>query len=162
MTPVRSFILLGQYGVGRGMLALQDPLSNLGRVTSHQWYDNSVISEINRTSIRVAVIGFSLGANQLGFISQNVIRKIELGVAYDPSRQSPLTRIAGGSYVETAPKFNRLICFYNPGTWFYGGAVYVGSNVQTVQISSTHFGVPNMPELHNTTYAAVKHLSGQP
>lgn len=163
MNHVRSFILLGQYGFGSGMLALQEPLSKFGPVTSHQWYDNGVINEINRTSgIRIAVIGFSLGANQLGYIGQNIRRPVDLGVAYDPSRKSPMARqIPGGRYVEDITNFNRVICFYNPTTWWFGGACYIGPGVEIREISSTHFGVPYIPALHDVTIAAVKHLSEQ-
>jgi hypothetical protein len=159
-TPVRIYLLLGQGGLSTssGMLALQTQLGGYGLVSVHDWNDVNVIPAINRETGRVAVVGYSLGANQLGWIGQHVTRNVDLGVAYDPSRQSPLTR--GG--VEQIANFDRVICYYNPGTWFYGGAKLVGPNVEIVPISSTHWGVQFRSDLHNLTIAEVSKLSEQP
>jgi hypothetical protein len=73
-------------------------------------------------------------------------------------RQSPLTR--GGA--EQIANFDRVICYYNPGTWFFGGAKLVGPNVETVPINSTHLGLQFRSDLHNLTIAAVSKLSEQP
>jgi hypothetical protein len=159
-TTVRTFVLLGQGGTftSHGMLTLASEASKYGPVSVHSWYDVNVISAINRETGRVAVVGYSLGANQLGWIGQHITRKVDLGVAYDPSRQSPLAR--GG--VEQIPNFDRVICYYNPGTWFFGGAKLVGPNVELVPIISTHLGLQFRSDLHDLTIAAVSKLREGP
>jgi hypothetical protein len=86
-TTVRTFVLLGQGGTltSRGMLTVANEASKYGPVSVHSWYDVNVIPAINRETGRVAVFGYSLGANQLGWIGQHVTRKVDLGVAYDPA-----------------------------------------------------------------------------
>ena len=64
--------------------------------------------------------------------------------------------------MEQIANFDRVICYYNPGTWFYGGAKLVVPNVEIVPISITHVGVQFRSDLHNLTIAAVSKLSEQP
>ena len=142
------------------MAQLAKRLEAYGPTTFHDWNDTSVIPLIhNVRETKTAVIGFSLGANQLGWIDSHILRDIDLGVAYDPSRQSPLvTPMTDGSYIQRAPHFRRLLCYHNPGTWFYGGSRYVGSHVETIHIDTAHLAVQFSEELHGRTIAAVKAL----
>jgi len=55
--------------------------------------------------------------------------------------------------------FDKLICYYNPSTWVFGGAKYVGPNVEIVPINAMHLNVPNVPGLHERTIAAVVRLA---
>src|SRR5260370_40951260 len=95
MAIKRIFILSGQGGGWTSLpfeAELSARLKKYGEVSTHLWRDATVPGLINKTPTRVkiAVAGFSLGANQLGWISGWVKRGIELGVAYDPTKQSPL------------------------------------------------------------------------
>ncbi len=157
MSAVRSFIMLGQYGIGVGMMDLVKPLSKFGLTTVHPWYDNSIITEINLYGGKIAVIGYSLGANQLGFIGTHVNRIIDLGIGYDPSRKSPQAIYSRGEWIELAPRYKKLICYYNPDTWFYGGAKYDAGEVVTIK--TFHFSVPRYPGLHQRTVSEVEKLA---
>ena len=63
-----------------------------------------------------------------------------------------------GPYVQEATRYDRLLCYYNPGTWIYGGSRYVGPNVETIHIDMPHLSVQFSEELHAKTIAAVKSL----
>ena len=155
---MRIFVLLGQGGraTSQGMVALAKRLELLGETTIHSWKDNTVIAEINRSKDKLTVVGFSLGASALGYISHYATRDIELGVAYDPSRYSPLVK--GGT--QEAPRFKRLLCYYNAGAWFWGGARYVGPNVKLIQVNNFHLGIQFNEVLHLTTLGAVAAKAG--
>lgn len=149
MGALRSFVLYGQGGrlTSFGMDALAAELARLGKVTTHEWRED-LSAEVGRCADRVALFGYSLGANQLGWLGARFSRPVELGVAFDPSRQSPLcVRSADGSWTQRAPNYVRLLCFYNPGTWLFGGSTYEGANVQVVRISMPHLSVPLSPGL---------------
>ena len=146
------------------MEQLAKRLEPYGQVTNHDWNDPGVVPAIGQQSKDdpIVVIGFSLGANQLGWINDKTGRRIQLGVAYDPSRQSPLvgTSEDGRPYTQTATHYDRLLCYYNPGTWIYGGSRYVGSNVETTHIDMPHLSVQFSEALHTRTIAAVRSLKG--
>lgn len=151
MAPLRSFVFYGQGGrvTSFGMDALAAGLRQLGEVTTHEWWEN-VAPAVNRCEGRVALFGFSLGANQLGWLGPQFGREVDLGVAFDPSRQSPLCRRLNNEWVQTAPNYARLVCFYNPGVWLFGGSRYLGDNVEVVRVSMAHLAIPLSGELRRT------------
>lgn len=155
---VRTFVLLGQGGrmTSPGMVSLAQRLG----ASVNSWNDGDVLSAINQTKGKIAVIGYSLGANQLGWISKYVTRKIDLGVAYDPSWMSPLVKYLDGKYAQVAPKFNRLICYRNSGAWIWGGSTYTGKNVEEHVVNAFHLGIQFNETLHQKTIAAVAALKG--
>lgn len=167
LRKVRSFILLGQGGsaTSGGMYNLVEPLLQYGEVSVHDWASaGDVANAVNAIHPYepVAIIGYSLGANDLGWIARFLKRHVNLGVAYDPSRKSPYAQYVNGEYVQRAPNFDKVISFYNPSTWFYGGSRYAGSNVEVVKINSTHLNVPNVPGLHERTISEVRLLAYEP
>ncbi len=162
MIDVRSFVLLGQGGrlTSAGMLSLGEPLSRYGQVTIHGWDEsNYIIGNINSGEHKnVAVIGYSLGANALGWIGSHTTRPIDLGIGYDPSRKSQLAKWTfNDGWVERCPNFKKLICYYNPDTWYFGGAKYDRGEI--VPISTPHLMVPSYPGLHQRTILEVEKLS---
>lgn len=134
MHHIRMFVLYGQGGVATsfGMNTLADRLKQFGEVSTHNWNDVSVIPAINKHEGKVAVYGYSLGANQLGWIDTWAKRQIDLGVAYDPSKQSPLVRYDSqkGEWVQYVHHYDRFICYYHPGAWLFGGSTFAGNNVE--------------------------------
>lgn len=137
--------MMGQGGIltSAGMHVLANSLAPYGAVTVHSWNDVGLLADISESlalNQTVIVIGYSLGANQLGWISRYIKKKIKLGVAIDPSKQSPLVESAEGGYVQSAPMYEKLVCFYHPQAWIFGGAKYVGENVELVPITGTHLG----------------------
>ncbi len=150
---VRTFVLMGQGGrvTSPGMVSLASRLPN---ATVHSWDDGDVIPGVNTWPSKVAIVGFSLGANALGHIGAHARREIDLGVAYDPSRLSPL--VANG--VQSAPQFKRLICFQNVGAWFFGGSGYLGNNVETIKVNTFHLAIQFDESLHARTISAIKAL----
>lgn len=160
---VRSYVLYGQFNVAGTLPSLAQRLRQFGRCTTHSWNDNSVLSDLKTQKDKVALIGYSLGANALPWIAENVHRTVDLIVGYDPSRLSPLARwdSTHSEYVEVVPaNVQKAICFYNPTSWYYGGARYVGKNIITVPITAFHLLVATDSSLHERTFQAVKSLAG--
>lgn len=160
MAKPRIFVLMGQGGhlTSAGMAGLAGRLAELGSTSLSAWNDNAVLPAIVKSTGPVAVIGYSLGANQLGWISQHVKRPIDLGVAYDPSWLSPMVERWGGKYVQRAPNFKRLIAYRNVGAWVWGGSTYIGKNVEEYEVSDFHLGIQFNEQLHKITIEAVKTL----
>jgi hypothetical protein len=159
----RIYVLSGQFGrlISAGMLSLIPRLKPYGEVSFHGFRDNSVIEGVLRSpkEQKIIIIGYSLGANQLGWISKWTFgeREIDLGVAYDPSRQSPLVhRSATGRAVQLAPNFKRLVVYYNPSAWWLGGSTYDGSNVEEIVIREPHALVQLDQSLHRRTVEYVR------
>lgn len=161
---MRIFVHSGWFGRGplsAGMAALAERLKPFGETTYHAWNDQTVIAEINSlpAANKIVVIGFSLGANELGWIDSHTQRRINLGVAYDPSKQSPLCqRNEKGEYVQEVTHYDRLLCYYHPNAWIYGGSKYVGKGVETVEINLPHLAVQFSEDLHRRTIGAVREL----
>lgn len=142
---MRSFVFYGQGGAATslGMRSLADSLAPLGEVSLHKWYEN-VAAAVNACSGLVALFGFSLGANQLGWLGPQFTRQVDLGVALDPSKQSPLCKVdRQGVRYQEAVNFKKLVCFYNPNAWVFGGSTYKGSNVEVITINTMHLAVPS-------------------
>lgn len=152
----RIFVLMGQGGrlTSPGMVSLAGRLKQHGDTTLHSWDDADVIPSINRSTLKIAVVGYSLGANAIGHIGSYAKRQIDLGVAYDPSRLSPLAN----NGIEYAPNFKRVLCYQNVGAWFFGGAGYAGKNVETVKVSTFHLAIQFDEMLHAKTIAAIAGL----
>ncbi len=159
---MRIFVLSGWFGRGplsAGMALLANRLKPYGDVTYHAWNDQSIISSVNASEGKVAIIGFSLGANELGWMDPYFKRKVDLGVAYDPSKQSPLARRdANGEYVQHVMNYKRLLCYYHPNAWVYGGSKYVGKGVETSLINLPHLSVQFSEALHSQTLTAIAML----
>jgi hypothetical protein len=164
MVQLRIFVLSGWFGrlFSVGMAQLADRLRPYGKTTYHAWNDVGVIPTINELAPdewAVAVVGFSLGANQLGWISNFVNRQMQLGIAYDPSKQSPLVRHVGDKFVQTARRFDRLLCYYHPDAWVYGGSTYAGPNVETIVVNGPHLLMMFNESLHRRTVAEIAILA---
>ncbi len=157
----RIYVLSGWFGrtASPGMNALATSLNIYGRTSFHGWRDPTVIRQINRCMDKVVVIGFSLGANQLGWYNDHVERRIELGIAYDPSKQSPLvTRNAAGEYVQHVELYDKLVCYYHPQAWHYGGSKFEGPGVVTVTVNGPHLTMQFNNALHQRTIEEVRAL----
>jgi hypothetical protein len=154
----RIYVLSGQFGrlISAGMLSLVPRLRPYGEVSFHGFRDNSVIEGILRTpkERKVIVIGYSLGANQLGWIGQwtHDEREIDLGIGYDASRQSPLAR----NGIQVVKGYKRLVCYWNPSAWWLGGARLDAPNVEVVTIRNLHALVQLDQNLHRRTVEYVK------
>jgi hypothetical protein len=160
-TGVRIYILYGQYGfpTSSGMYGLAQSLGRYGKVTTHYWDDRTIVSDARQQSGKIVIIGYSLGANSAALIAKRLAR-VDLVVAYDPSRLSPLAKPENGEYTEAvASSVRRAICFYNPNAWYFGGARLVGSQVETVAINDYHLAVPMNWRLHEITEEAVKKVA---
>ncbi len=156
---VRIFVLSGWFGraLSPGMAFLAAALHRYGEVTVHGWRDPTIIGQINRHKGKVAVIGFSLGANQLGWYNDHVERRIELGVAYDPSKQSPLvTRTKEGGFVQHVEIYDRLVCYCHPKAWVYGGSWFEGPGVDIVYVNEPHLLMQFDIGLHKRTVEEVR------
>jgi hypothetical protein len=148
---------MGQGGraTSPGMVSLAERLEEFGKSSVHAWDDPMVVQLLNaalRSGGKAAVVGYSLGANQLGYISPLVHYRIDLGIAYDPSRFSPLVK----NGVQTAPNFRKLVCYHNVGAWWFGGSRYEGPNVKTVKVNAFHLAVQFDEALHLRTIEEIK------
>jgi pimeloyl-ACP methyl ester carboxylesterase len=162
--PMRIYVLYGQYGwaTSSGMYYLAQSLAQYGEVSIHEWDDRAVVPQARRHSGKVVVIGFSLGANTAVAIA-NKLPHVDLLIAYDPSRLSPLVDVAGGAFTQhVAPTVRRAICFYNPYAWYFGGARLEGSQVELVPIINYHLAVAADQRLHEITEDAVRKVAVTP
>ena len=89
--PTRIYVLYGQYGwaTSSGMYYLAQNLARYGEVSVHPWDDRTILLDAKRHSGKIVIIGYSLGANSTVAIA-NKLPQVDLIVAYDPSRLSPL------------------------------------------------------------------------
>jgi hypothetical protein len=162
--PMRIYVLYGQYGwtTSSGMYYLAQSVARYGEVSIREWDDRTIVPEARRHSGKIVIIGFSLGANTTVAIA-NKLPHVDLIVAYDPSRLSPLVHAADGEFTQhVAPTVRRAICFYNPYAWYFGGARLEGSQVETVLISNYHLDVAVDQRLHEITEEAVKQVAVTP
>lgn len=153
---MRVYVIYGQGGyltsMGMstlaGRIAKQFPKSI---VTKHGWNDpNLIINDIHlqNAKIPIAVIGYSLGANDVPIIGAGVHeRKIALGVCYDPSQL--------GMIVQPKPNIERLLLYHNVGTTGPGHEIYTGPQVERTDINSWHLAVCYNETLHLKTLAAL-------
>jgi hypothetical protein len=161
---MRIFVLSGQGGwlTSPGMLATAKALEPYGEVSTHVWNDWGVLPGVttaNHLGKRVAVIGYSLGANQLGWLDDHIRFKIALGVAIDPSKQSPLVHRNGdGEYVQVVQNYERLVCFYHAGAWLLGGSKYEGDGVENISVHGTHMTFQFDPNIRSTILKEVSAL----
>ena len=160
MAKPRIFVLMGQGGhlTSAGMVSFASRLAEYGKTSVHSWNDPAVLPLINKEKGKVVIPGYSLGANQLGWISLHAKRTIDLGIAYDPSWLSPMVERWGGKWVQRAPNFKRLIAYRNVGAWVWGGSTYIGRNVEEYEISDFHLGIQSNPDLHKITIEAIRAL----
>jgi hypothetical protein len=158
---MRIYVLYGQFGLrtSTGMYFLAEKLARYGNVSVHQWNDRTIVSDAKRQTGKIVIIGFSLGAKSTAAIA-NRLPHVDLIVAYDPSRLSPLADQVKGEFVQhVKPTVRRAICFYNPDAWYFGGARLDGSHVETVPIADYHLAVPMDARLHDITEEAVRQVA---
>jgi pimeloyl-ACP methyl ester carboxylesterase len=157
----RIYVLYGQYGwaTSSGMYYLAQSLARYGEVSVHNWDDRTVVQDAKRHPGKIVIIGYSLGANSTVAIA-NKLPHVDLIVAYDPSRLSPLAHEINGEFTQhVKPTVRRAICFYNPYAWYYGGARLDGSQVELVPISNFHLAVAVDQRLHEMTEEAVRQVA---
>ena len=155
------YVLYGQYGypTSSGMYVLAQSLGRYGKVTTHYWDDRTIVSDAKQQSGKIVIIGYSLGANSAALIASRLPR-VDLVVAYDPSRLSPLAQPDNGEYTEAVtPNVRRAISFYNPNAWYFGGARLSGPQVEIIPINDYHLAVPANWRLHEITEEAVKKVA---
>lgn len=157
----RIYVLYGQYGIltSYGMYLLAQRLGQFGTVSTHSWNDSSIINSASDLNSRLALIGYSLGGNATAWAAQHIDRPVDLIVAYDPSRNSPLVRISDGEYIQTVSgNVKRALCYYNPYVWLFGGSRLAGSMVETVTVNLPHLSVCHSEDLHARTIQAIRDL----
>jgi hypothetical protein len=157
----RIYVLYGQYGwtTSSGMYYLAQSLARYGEVSVHHWDDRTIVQDAKRQSGKIVIIGYSLGANSTVAIA-NKLPRVDLIVAYDPSRLSPLAHETNGEFTQhVKPSVRRAICFYNPYAWYFGGARLEGSQVELFAIDNFHLTVAVDRRLHDITEEAVKQVA---
>jgi hypothetical protein len=159
--PTHIYVLYGQYGwtTSSGMYYLAQSLARYGEVSVHHWDDRTIVQDAKRQSGKIVIIGYSLGANSTVAIA-NKLPRVDLIVAYDPSRLSPLAHETNGEFTQHVKQsVRRAICFYNPYAWYFGGARLEGSQVELFAIDNFHLTVAVDQRLHNITEEAVKQVA---
>lgn len=156
-----TIVLRGQFGAltSAGMDALAAELRPISYTSTHDWDDsrcfavaNSWLDRSHRA--RIVMIGYSLGANGCPYFAQAIRGQVDLIVALDPSRQSPLTYAKRGYPSRTRfqgvpPNVQKTVCYWNPGTWYYGGALLEGKNVEVKRIDMPHLSVPSSTKIRD-------------
>lgn len=160
---IRIAVLLGQgWFSSPGMISFADRLQQFGKVEVFDWWDTP--RHLNWYSAasngKTVVVGYSLGANQIGFLDRQLAKddRINLAVAYDPSRQSPLVEKVGDEWVQRVRHIDRLVCYYNRSAWIFGGSKYAGDGVQNVTVNLPHLFLQFSEDLHKRTIAEIERL----
>lgn len=153
----RVFVIYGQGGIltSFGMSLLAGRIAKASPkavVTTHGWKTSivEIVPAIKALPADepVILIGYSLGANAVDWISAALPRRwIELSVAYDPSVLSIVT--------QPGANVKRLLLYHNTDIEPEGHAVYVGSQVETTRISMPHLAIDYSEALHQKTLAAI-------
>ena len=142
-----------------GLMDFCDHLTDMGFIVSDDilWNRPEAIAEdLDRCSFsRKVVIGFSMGANCLTWISNIVEKPIHLGVAYDPSFVLPFMKPLD----EVSNKIEK--CLHYRGSGFpVGGAMIYGPTVETVNAGRWHFGMDYDQGLHQKTMLEISRIRG--
>ena len=152
---MRAYVIFGQGGrlTSIGMVSLASRIAALGvTVTTHAWkYPDLIVQSVHALPAieRIAIIGYSLGANATTWISNSVKRNINLIVAYDPSLWAEIQ--PAGQNVE------RLLLYHNNASSnIFGKARILGPHVETTEISMSHFLVDYNEDLHLKTLAGIR------
>lgn len=146
-----------------GMSSLVDRLKEISRVQVDVfgWRDNQrvydqIISRPDTT--KIALIGYSLGANSITQIAKAISRKIELLVAYDPSNAN----WQGKDIMPLGDNVARAICYR--GTLLidplgHGRLIFSdGRPVETLETAWPHVTICYNQYFHNRTVRAVYSL----
>ncbi len=105
-----------------------------------------------------AIIGFSMGANCVTWVSNRIKRPIELGVCYDASTGIPW--ISPAHLEAVSPKIKKCLSYQGTG-WPVGGAVLKVMTVEIVKTGHSHFSNIYAPELHQRTLFELGALLGK-
>ena len=126
----------------------------------HQSWPN-LVEDINRQppGTHIAVIGYSLGANNSVLVANNATY-VDLIIALQPSMLSsddpPLS----------AGKVGRMIEIYNPNPWMTFGGMgsrkLVGENIEYIANNDTHPGAPFNSEFRDLVKSEIARLSAEP
>lgn len=112
----------------------------------------------------IILVGYSLGGNACAWVAQQLAvravanrtkpRKIKLVVAFDPTRQG----VDLGNY-PLGPHVERAICFYGVGnwpmSWFFGGGLLIGPQVEVIKTKTDHLFVQFDRELRGIAKDAI-------
>ena len=153
-------VMYGQFGVAGTLPSLARRLREFGSVTEHAWDDYDTVTRLisQQEGCSIVLVGYSLGANSVLNLPRLIARKVRLVIGYDPSRQSPTCSHG----IMVAPdNVEEAICYYNPGTWYYGGCRYTGRQVRVRAIHMAHLLVPFSSTLHEETYQRIKSVAAE-
>jgi hypothetical protein len=156
---MRVYVIYGQGGfiTSAGMYLLGQRIAaewTSAIVSYHRWrYPNSIINDINQQpeTHKIVLIGYSLGANCVTWVSNGTKRKIDLAVCYDPS---VLTLVR-----QPSDNVARLLLYHNNDFEPEGHAVFTGPQVETTQIRMFHLAICYSQMLHAKTLNAVWRLA---
>ncbi len=151
----RFYVIFGQGGfiTSIGMSNLASRIAHLypgSKVTTHSWkYPTQIADDIKAQSLstKIVLIGYSLGANAVTWVSNSVGRTIDLAVCYDPSVLS----------IVKDPNSNvkRLLLYHNQDFEPLGHAIMTGPQVERTDISMWHLAVCYSEQLHQKTLGAI-------
>ena len=181
----RIFVGYGQWGplFSPTIPLLANKLKPFGKVTLHLSSKIAdVIAEINRyprdTDTKFVLVGYSLNGSYMGdylcrYLKPN--RWLDLMVSIDATRQYANVKSAyltpsmfksvtgklpdGAQPTHSAPCFRRIISFHNADANPFGGATYVGKNVDYYRLPwTTHLAAQGNKMVWDTTVEAVEKL----
>lgn len=155
------FVMYGQGGVltSPGMYALGARIKAAGNNVA---YFSARRPDLVEQAIRsfkekakVAIIGYSLGANYATWVADAVYpRAIDLVVAYDPTVNAPIKSLR--------ENVKRAICYRQTGyvltSALFGRGVLVGPQVEIVNTANDHLLVQFDEALHRRTLAAIEEI----
>jgi len=160
---MRVYCIYGQGGIilSGGFYLFSERLKNdfegydVKRFAPGDWQFIVDDIEIRPRDEKIALIGYSLGANTTAWIAREITRTIDLIVAYDPTINGPPL----ASY-PLGPHVKRAISYRQTGwlvtSLFFGRGVLVGPQVEVVNIVQDHVYVQFSQRLHRKTIKALE------
>jgi hypothetical protein len=154
----RAYVIYGQGGylTSGGMAALAQKIAAAGAVvTTHRWIDwQQVRNEINGQTGKVAIVGYSLGANAATWIVSGVIgmsgikRRADLVILYDPTARSYVSPIG--------KNVGKALFYHGRVSFLWGGALVPGA--ERIDTWTPHEFLDW--RFHDQTVASIRALRG--
>jgi hypothetical protein len=148
--------------VSPGLIKLRDRLAGMGYTVRDDisWRDpDYIVADFNGAAgfKKKVMIGHSLGANCITWVSNKPVAPIDLAVAYDPSWGVPVLMPAPIERVSHRIKR----CLHYRGLAFpVGGAQLSGPTVETIETWIPHLWITDSEWLHGKTFDALTALEG--
>jgi len=160
-SDILVWVIYGQGGKGPlsyGFIKFADRLRAMGYSVHDEYlwkYPYAIAKVLDASGYqKKAVLGYSMGANCITWISNIIKKPIDLAVAYDPSIGIPLIP---AKIEPVSDKIQRCI-HYRGMVGYPGMAKLEGPTVETIPTYTPHLGICYSEHLHRITLGVLADL----